>query len=171
MNVVQLRPVVEADLATFFEHQRDPLALRMGAFVSRERRVFMEHWAHILADDEITKRTITVDGQVAGNVVCFDQDSERHVGYWVGREHWGKGVATRALAAFLLEETRRPLRARAAHQNAASIRVLEKCGFVAVHAEPTNARMAVEPIQELVFELRGDPQPKPGPRKARGASS
>jgi RimJ/RimL family protein N-acetyltransferase len=51
------------------------------------------------------------------------------VGYWVGREFWGRGIATRALAAFLDEVSERPIYAGVADTNLASIRVLEKCGF------------------------------------------
>lgn len=49
--------------------------------------------------------------------------------YWLGRGYWGKGIATRALSAFLERSQIRPLYARAAKDNIGSIRVLEKCGF------------------------------------------
>ncbi|MBP8242640.1 MAG: GNAT family N-acetyltransferase, partial [Thermoflexales bacterium] len=55
---------------------------------------------------------------------------QREVGYWLGREFWGKGIATRALEAFLAIDTTRPLHAFVVHHNLGSIRVLEKCGFV-----------------------------------------
>ena len=45
------------------------------------------------------------------------------VGYWLGREFWGRGVATRALARFLGVVTGRPLHARVATNNQGSIRV------------------------------------------------
>ncbi len=51
------------------------------------------------------------------------------MGYWIGREFWGQGIASRALDLFLQEETRRPLYAHVAVHNLASRRVLEKCGF------------------------------------------
>ncbi len=71
---VLLREVTEADLPVFFEHQRQPEANRMAAFPAREREAFMAHWARILADETIFKRTIVFRGQVAGNVVSFLQD-------------------------------------------------------------------------------------------------
>jgi RimJ/RimL family protein N-acetyltransferase len=74
-------------------------------------------------------RTVVVDGHVAGNVVSWVQGGERLVGYWIGREHWGKGVATAALSTFLRQVAIRPLVAYVAERNVASIRVLEKCGF------------------------------------------
>ena len=122
--------MIEDDLPIFFEHQRDPAANRMAAFPARDREAFMEHWTtRVLGDDTATKRTIVVDEQVVGNIVSWMSD-ERLVGYWIGREHWGKGIASRALALFVADvETRRPLHAHVARHNPASIRVLEKAGF------------------------------------------
>jgi RimJ/RimL family protein N-acetyltransferase len=122
---VRLRNVAEGDLATFFEHQRDPTANRMAGFPPRDWHSFAAHWSKVLDDDSVTKKTIVVDGRVAGNVVSFDVDGEREVGYWIAREHWGKGIATEALSRFLdRAEVRRPLHARVAKHNAGSIRVL-----------------------------------------------
>jgi len=89
----------------------------------------MAHWQNILANETLTKKTIVFGGQVAGNVVSWDQDGRRLVGYWVGKEFWGKGLATKALAE-LIDELPRPLHAYVAKTNIGSIRVLEKCGFV-----------------------------------------
>jgi RimJ/RimL family protein N-acetyltransferase len=128
---MSLRDVVEADLPIFFEHQKDPEACRMAAFPSRERDAFMAHWRlKVLGDATGGKKTIVVDSAVAGNVVSWDQQGKRLVGYWIGREHWGRGVATAALAEYLRQhETRRPLHAYVSAHNLGSIRVLEKCGF------------------------------------------
>ena len=68
-------------------------------------------------------------GGIAGNVLSWPGTRERLVGYWIGRDYWGRGVATAALAAFLAELSERPLHARVATANLGSIRVLEKCGF------------------------------------------
>ena len=70
-----------------------------------------------------------VDGEVTGNVLSFERDGRREVGYWLGRDHWGRGVATAALVAFLGEEETRPLHAGVLAANGGSLRVLEKCGF------------------------------------------
>jgi RimJ/RimL family protein N-acetyltransferase len=125
-----LRDVVETDLPIFFEHQRDPEATRMADFPARDRETFTAHWQRALADEAVTKKTILFEGQVAGNVVSWDQDGRRLVGYWVGKAFWGKGLATKALAELLEEVTVRPLHAYVAKTNVGSIRVLEKCGFV-----------------------------------------
>lgn len=131
---VVLRDVTEGDLPIFFEHQLDPDATRMAAFPARDREAFMAHWTRILGNETVAKQTILFDGQVVGNVVSWEQSSKRFVGYWIGKEFWGKGVATAALAAFLGQVRERPLYAHVARHNVASIRVLEKCGFT-IHGE------------------------------------
>lgn len=127
---VLLRDVEPGDLPIFFEHQRDPVAVAMVVFRSRDRAEFDEHWAKILADDACLKKTIVADGQVAGNIGSFGRDGKREVGYWIDRTLWGRGIASAALAAFLRLEQSRPLYAGVAPHNIASLRVLQKCGFI-----------------------------------------
>ncbi len=124
-----LRDVIESDLPIFFEHQRDPEATRMADFPARDREAFDAHWERVLADPALTAKTIVFEGQVAGNIGSWEQDGRRLVGYWLGREFWGKGLATQARAELVEELSTRPLYAYVAKTNAGSIRVLEKCGF------------------------------------------
>ena len=94
-----LREVVEADLPVFYEHQRDREAAAMAAFPPRERDAFMAHWAKTLANDSALTWTVVSDGAVAGNIGCWEDDGRRLVGYWIGREFWGRGLATDAARA------------------------------------------------------------------------
>lgn len=150
-NDVRLRKVESDDLPIFYEHQRDADAARMAGFASRDRAAFDAHWAtNVLGNPATVTRTILVDGEVAGNIGSWPQDGARLVGYWIGREHWGNGVATKALAAFLQIVSERPLHAHVARHNAGSIRVLEKCGFVLEREESG----AGDDVGELVFVLR-----------------
>ena len=128
---VRLRPVVEADLEAFYEQQADPESVRLAAVPARSRDEHFPHWRKVLADENTLARTIGVDGANAGHIVSFLRDGvgEREVGYWLARSHWGRGIATEALAQFLVLETRRPLIAHVATHNPGSRRVLEKCGF------------------------------------------
>jgi RimJ/RimL family protein N-acetyltransferase len=155
MEVV-LRDVEEADLGVLYEHQADPVAAEMAAFPSRDREAFMAHWGRILAarggEGGPIARAIVVDGQVAGNVACWEHLGERLVGYWIGREFWGRGIATRALELLLDELRVRPLRARVSRANPASIRVLEKCGFVACGPERGTVRGL--DVDEIVYVRR-----------------
>ena len=141
---VALREVSADDLPVFFEHQRDPVAAAMAGFAPRERTAFTAHWERILADPGVLARAVVADGRLAGNVVSFDREGRREVGYWIGREFWGAGVATAALAAFLDLETTRPLYAGVARWNAGSHRVLEKCGFAVCAAEGDDVTLRLE---------------------------
>jgi RimJ/RimL family protein N-acetyltransferase len=126
---VELRDVVAADLPTLYAQQQDPEANEMAAFPARDHDAFNAHWIKILADDSLIKKTIEADGEIAGNIVAFEHGGRTEVGYWLGRDYWGRGVATEALRLFLDIVTTRPLFAGVAKHNAGSIRVLQKCGF------------------------------------------
>src|SRR5690242_12063767 len=129
MKVV-LRDVIDSDLPIFFEHQRDPEAVQMAAFPSRDYEAFITHWAKLRRNPSNIIRTIVGDGQVTGNIGSWIAEGRRLIGYWIGREFWGRGVATAALAAFVAEVKERPLFAFVAKHNVGSTRVLEKCQFV-----------------------------------------
>ena len=156
---VVLRDVMEEDLPIFFEHQRDPEATQMAAFPARDRPVFMAHWAKVLRDPTNITQTILCDGQVAGNIASFDQAGEREVGYWIGRQFWGRGVATRALAALLGLAEARPLYAHVAKHNIASRRVLEKCGFSVIGEDRGFSDTPGQEVEEWILKLDSPAQP------------
>lgn len=132
---VELRDVSDTDLPTLYEHQADPVAAAMVGCLPREREAFVAHWTKIRGDEAALTKAVLWDGRLAGNVLSFETGEGREVGYWIGREFWGRGVATRALRSFLTIEVRRPLAGRTARHNAASLRVLERCGFRTVREE------------------------------------
>jgi RimJ/RimL family protein N-acetyltransferase len=152
---VRLRDVEDADLDVFFEHQRDPEATRLAAFAAKARLPFLEYWAEIRAGQTVLTKAIVVNGEVAGNIMCWDQSGQRQIGYWIGRQYWGHGVATTALALFLCWMTARPLHAYVAVHNVGSIRVLEKCGFRRVpdrHGPPATGDSGQIALVEHVLE-------------------
>jgi RimJ/RimL family protein N-acetyltransferase len=158
---VTLRDVTGADVAVFLEQQADAEAARMAAFPVRDRTTHFAHWERILSDPLVRKQAIVCGDRVAGNVVSYTRGSDRLVGYWLGREFWGQGVATRALAAFLALEPVRPLYARVAKHNVASRRVLEKCGFE-VEGEDRTASGPSEPlVEEWIFRCDTGPRRSP----------
>jgi RimJ/RimL family protein N-acetyltransferase len=148
-----LRNVEPSDVDAFFEHQSDPEATAMAVFPARDRDAFDAHWRRLLADDSLVKRTIVADGAVAGNIGCWTQDGLRLVGYWVGRDFWGRGLATTALTELAAEITERPLHAWVAATNMGSIRVLEKCGFVEVERRAEHHGHADWVIEEILYRL------------------
>jgi RimJ/RimL family protein N-acetyltransferase len=157
---ITLREVAPSDLDAFYAHQLDPEAIRMAAFVSPDRKnreVFDAHWNKILKAPRTTNRTIVVGGQVAGQIACYPQGEQLEVTYWLGREFWGRGVATQALQRMLQLIGDRPIFGRAATNNIGSIRVLQKCGFRIVGQDKGFAQGRGEDTAETILRL--DPAP------------
>jgi len=139
-----LRDVVASDIPIFYEQQADPEAAAMAAFPPRDEADHFAHLKKILGDPTVFMRTIIFGGEVAGNLVSWATDDGQEIGYWIGRPYWGKGIASAVLPTFVKLVEQRPLHAYVAEHNAASIRVLEKAGFV--HSGRTE--------QHLVYTLR-----------------
>lgn len=154
---LRLREVVDHDLPIFFEQQTDPDANQMAAFTSRDpsdRQAFNTHWQKIMAEDSVVIRTIVYEELVAGYILSYLDEGKPEVGYWIGKDFWGKGIATEALAEFLSSaNTARPIYARTATDNQASKRVLEKCGFYVIKEMKGFANARGKEIEELLLEL------------------
>lgn len=153
---VTLRPVETADLDALFAHQLDPEAVRMAAFTHEDpsdRVAFDARWQRLLADDSVLIRAIDCDDEVVGHIAVFGPGDEREVTYWIGRDHWGRGIATQALRKLLRVVDDRPLFARAAADNVGSLIVLKNCGFVEVRREQGFAHARGEAIEEVVLRL------------------
>ena len=152
-----LREVRDTDLDVLFSHWTDPEANRVAAFAPADpsdREAFDERWRRIRDSDDSTALVIEVDGKVVGSISSWTNEGEREVTYWIGREHWGRGIATRALAEFLADvERTRPIQASTADDNVGSQRVLEKCGFHRVGVRRAFATSRGEELDEVFFRL------------------
>ena len=116
----------------------------------------------------MTAKAILLGEVLVGTVSCFWRDGQANVGYWVSREHWGKGIASRALELLLHEVATRPLYASAATNNTASLRVLQKCGFVVeqVQLSPATDRFSEREVALLVL-IEGAPRAARTTRKVK----
>ena len=153
---VSLRPVEDGDLDTIFQQVTDPESIRMAAFTAEDqtdRRAFLNRMSRLRADASVSHRVIDVDGAIAGTIGSFRIDDQLEVTYWVGRTHWGKGIASAALQILLAETTERPVHARAASDNVGSLRVLEKAGFRRVGVNRDFATGRGEEIEETILRL------------------
>jgi RimJ/RimL family protein N-acetyltransferase len=128
----------------------------MAAFPARDWDAFRAHWSKIEGDATVTTKTILFEGQVAGSIVCFEQGGKRQVGYWIGKDYWGLGIATLALSQFLREVPARPLHAYVAKHNVASVRVLQKCGFTVVGEDKAPSLAGGEVVEEFLLKLDAD---------------
>jgi RimJ/RimL family protein N-acetyltransferase len=151
---VQLRPLQPGDLPHLYEMQLDPESNRMAVTIARTKEAFDAHWAQALGDPANTARAVLLDGRMVGYVSCFPMDGEDHVGYWIDRACWGRGIASRALHLLLEEVAKRPLVATAATGNGASLRVLQKCGFVIEEVRHSPASERYPACEEAVLVLR-----------------
>lgn len=100
-----------------------------------DAKTFLKHAA---SAEDPSNLAIEVDGQATGGVGFVPgRDIERfsaEIGYWLGEELWGRGIATEAVA-LVTEYAFRELNylrlfALPFADNPGSIRVLEKAGYV-----------------------------------------
>jgi RimJ/RimL family protein N-acetyltransferase len=146
-----LRQVTEPDLAIFYAHQRDPRACEVCVFTPRDEPTFFTHWRTKVLVGTNLVRTIVHDEQVVGYVSSYAMGDERFIAYWIGREFWGRGLASGALREFVKSvDTHRPLEAIVATSNVGSIRVLEKAGFTPV----PNSRAVSDGVEEIGYRLK-----------------
>jgi RimJ/RimL family protein N-acetyltransferase len=154
---VQLRDIADGDMAGFFELHRDERAARIAAFGTRDPDAgsLAARWKKSLAEGTTQKAIVlTKSGEVVGYVATFLLERQPQVTYWIARPHWGRGIATEALRQLLQSVSTRPLYASAASDNAASLRVLQKCGFVVRGAARAFASARGEEVEEVLLELR-----------------
>jgi RimJ/RimL family protein N-acetyltransferase len=127
-----LREVHDSDIAVLFQHQLDPFSNWQVAFTHEDptaENAFNEHMSKVLSDETVVMKTIISNSEVAGYLTKYELDGEPQIGFVLGREFWGKGLATESLREFLSTIDTRPIYARTAFDNIASMRVLQKSGF------------------------------------------
>lgn len=96
--------------------------------------------AYVSQTPEECVAAIVVEDQVIGVIgLQFRTDIERcsaELGYWIGEQFWGRGIATAAITTFIAWAMPRffltRIYAEVFTQNSASCRVLEKAGFVRI---------------------------------------
>lgn len=94
-------------------------------------------WITTGAKNNGIHKAIDLNGECIGSVgITFQPGEHSHcaeIGYWIGEEYWGNGIATDALSqmidiTFVTTNIIR-LFAKVFSSNKASMRVLAKCGF------------------------------------------
>lgn len=151
---VTLRDITPADVPVLYSYQSDPVANRLAGFIPKKRAAFYAQWKKILKDPSVERKLILLDGVPAGYLVCFIRvRPDREVGYWISRAHWGQGLATKALGLFLKEYGERPLYARVAKYNAASLKVVRRNGFKII-GEDRFSNSDGESYDEFVLQLK-----------------
>ncbi|WP_096271049.1 GNAT family N-acetyltransferase [Paucisalibacillus globulus] len=155
-NELVLRDVNEGDLPIFYSYQTDRSANYMAAFTAKDpldEKAFLRHWNKIMSDETVIIKTIIKDNTVVGHIAKFEMFGSPEITYWLGKEHWGQGIATEALKMFLNLVTIRPIFARAAKDNLASLKVLNKCDFQIISEDKAFANARGMVVEEYVLKL------------------
>lgn len=157
-----LRLPDESDAPDLARHANDPsvAAYLTGAFPSPYTIVDAINFIHMLrGDTDKIVLVITVRNRAAG-CIGLHKTTENEIvkwelGYWLGRKFWNRGIATAAVGLFAeyiqTAGTTDTIYARVYRQNVASIKVLEKNGFIFVYEIPGKYLRNNKPTSELVF--------------------
>ncbi|MCA1931794.1 GNAT family N-acetyltransferase [Rheinheimera sp.] len=153
---IRLSKTTPDDLPCLYQIQLDQDANQMAAFTSEsgtDFRLYFEKYANHLADPTISMWTIRIEQQIVGSVAKFVMAGDAGITYWIDKEFWGQGIATKALTQLLQHETTRPVYAYVAFDNSGSQRVLEKCGFRKVGTDRGFAKARQAEIEEFIYQL------------------
>lgn len=128
-----LRRATMADSAAMNRIMSDKVAMRYWSTPPHDSLAQTEEWMRSMVEADPASSDdyiVTLDGQLIGKLGAWKLPE---IGFLIDRDQWGKGYAGEALAAFV--ERRRSLgsaelTADVDPRNTASIRLLEKHGFV-----------------------------------------
>ncbi|MGK6352681.1 GNAT family N-acetyltransferase [Parapedobacter sp. DT-150] len=154
--MIKLRRTEVADLADFFRFQLDKEASYLAAFTPKnqaDKVAYLEKYTKLLTDATVNMQTILVDETIVGSVSKFELEGRAEITYWIDRNVWGRGIATKALKDLLAIETARPIFGRVAFDNYGSQKVLEKCGFVKIGTDRGFANARQTEIEEFIYKL------------------
>lgn len=152
---IELRGTELADLNKFFHFQLDEEAIHLAAFTPidpTDKSAYLLKHTKLLSNPTVNYQTIIVDNTIVGSITKFEMDGAAEITYWIDRNFWGRGIATKALKEFLSIETIRPIFGRVAFDNLASQKVLEKCNFVKVGTDKGFANARQSEIEEFIYK-------------------
>ena len=122
-----------------------------------------EFIAGIQADGAARETTavIEVDGRLAGSVgIVGIVPEDGNLGYWLGQPYWGRGYMSEAAAALVAESFAQGLHRRlvsgARIENAASLRIQAKLGFVSIERKMKYFRPLEREVAMDVTELTAE---------------
>ncbi|MFN8145580.1 MAG: GNAT family N-acetyltransferase [Bacteroidia bacterium] len=151
-----LRPTTVQDLETLFTFQVDKEAIHQAAFTPKDptdKSAYIAKYSKLLQDPTVNNQTILLENKIIGSLAKFVMSGDNEITYWIDKNYWGKGIATKALKKFLRIEKNRPIFGRVAFDNIGSQRVLEKCGFIKIGTDKGFANARQEEIEEYIYSL------------------
>lgn len=131
-----LRRARPDDVSAMHRIMSDPVAMRYWSTPPHTQLVQTEEWIAGLAAADLAISDdfiVTLNGQLIGKLGAWKLPE---VGFLIDRAHWGQGYAREALTAFIARRRAlgsTELKADVDPRNAASLKLLERCGFVETH--------------------------------------
>ena len=153
---IKFRKTVVDDLEFLFKFQLDKEAINLAAFTPKDptdKSAYLSKYTKLLSDPTVNNQTIIIDNKIVGSIAKFEIDGQAEVTYWIDKNFWGKGIATKALEYLLTIEKARPILGRVAFDNYGSQKVLEKCGFVKIGKDKGFANARQTEIEEFIYKL------------------
>ena len=162
-----LRAWREGDASALSEHANNPKVWRnmSDSFPHPYTLEIAEHWVrrgHI--DFGGDNWAIAYEDQVVGGCGIHQQAGQfrcnAEIGYWLAEPHWGRGIVTQVARVLTARALTRPeitrVYAPIHGHNRASMRVVEKSGFVCEGVQRRSAIKAGQVIDRVVYACYRD---------------
>ena len=153
---IELNDTNISDLETLFKFQTDAEANYLAAFTQKDptdKDAYIEKYKKLLSDETVNNKTIFFNNEIVGSIAKFEIEGEAEITYWISKDFWGKGIASKSLIQFLEIEKARPIYGRSAFDNIGSQKVLEKCGFTKIGTDKGFANARGKEIEEFIYKL------------------
>jgi len=155
-----LEPLKIADINWVYALQHDPIGAELagvaGEFVSES--VFRKNMEVAIAQQHNGLRIFSIKaaGKMVGYIGCFRYSEQKfRISYWLIRSSWGQGIATAALNGLLHELPEKLLNkklyASVIEGNIASVKILEKFGFILLSRSTFHSAAHGRKMQQLLY--------------------
>lgn len=135
-----ITPLQESDLVNMFQEiqiSHNHLE-ELGWILQSSWDRFYQHYRSIIDKKKLSIFAIRVDGNFAGAVEIADQKDHYAIGYWIGINYRGQGIATEAIKSVLNQFNDKPVFADTLLTNPKSSNILERLGFRLEKSTVTN---------------------------------
>ena len=127
-SIIPLQDLDIGDMYREVQSNRETLT-ELGWLVQADWDRFYEHYHAILTRKKLSIFAVRVDDDYAGSVEVSDRGDHYQLGYWLGVDYRGQGIATESIQSVLNQLDSRPVVADTLIENTDSWRVLERLGF------------------------------------------
>lgn len=100
-----------SDLEFLFQFQLDREGGYLAAFMPKDvtdKSAYLTKHRKLLDDQTVNNQTIILANTIVGSIAKFVMQGNTEITYWIDRNYWGQGIATKALKELLSIETTRP---------------------------------------------------------------